>query len=104
MEGNSIHNFTTIKRVLLKEKLIYVHDKKGKLNQPLHIARYTISLSSCTHFSPSILKLSWQTAPLPLELLCWDIISSQQLYNWGYKSYKDKWLCFLILKFTLLSI
>ena len=90
MEGNSNHNFTTIRRALLKGKLISVHDKRGKLNQSLHTARHTLSPSSCTHFFPSILKLSQQTASLPLELLCWDIISSQKLYSQGYKSYKDK--------------
>ena len=78
MEGNTIHNFTTIRRALSKGKLIQVHDKRDKLNQLLHTAGHTLSLSLQLHsFSPSILKLSWQTAPLPLESLCWDIISSQ---------------------------
>ena len=36
-------------------------------------------------FPLQILKLSWQTASRPLESLCWDIINSQKLYNWGYK-------------------
>ena len=62
-----------------------MHNKRDKLNQPLHIAGNTLSPSSCTHFSPSILKLSWQTASLPLGSLCWDIINSQKLYSWGCK-------------------
>ena len=50
MEGNIIHKFTTTKRALSRGKLIQVHDKKGNLNQPLHIAGHTLSPSSCTHF------------------------------------------------------
>ena len=62
-----------------------MHDKRGKFNQLLHTARHTLSPSSCTHFSPSILKLLWQTASLPLESFCWNPISSLMLYSWGCK-------------------
>jgi len=33
-----------------------VHDKDDKLNQPMHTAGHVLSPSSCTHFSPSIMK------------------------------------------------
>ena len=58
MKENTIHNFTTTKRALSKAKPIYVHDKRSKLNQPLHTAGHTLSPSNCTHFFPSILKSS----------------------------------------------
>ena len=85
MEGNTIHKFTTTKRALSRGKLIQVHDKKCKLNQPLHIARHTLSPFSCTHFFPSILKLSWQTASLPLKSFCRDFVYSLMLHHWGCK-------------------
>ena len=37
-----------------------MHDKEDKLNQPMHMARHILSPSSCTHFSPSIIKLPWK--------------------------------------------
>ena len=81
-----------------------MHDKGGKLNQPLHTAGHTLSPSSCTHFSPSILKLSWHTAPPLLESFCWNIINSLTLHGWNYKSYKDKRLCFHIKIYMITSL
>ena len=60
-----------------------MHDKRGKLNQPLYTARHTLSPSRCAHFPPSILKLSWQTVSPPLELLYWNAINSLMLCNWS---------------------
>ena len=38
-------------------KLIQLHNKRGKLNQPLHTARHTHFPSSYTHFSSSNLEV-----------------------------------------------
>ena len=73
-----------------------MHDKRSKLNQLLHTVGHTLSPFSCTHFPPSILKLSWQIASLPLAF-CWNPISSLMLHNWATNHTKISDFAFLSL-------
>ena len=58
-----------------------MHNKRSKLNQPLHIVGHTLSPFNCAHFSHSILKSSWQTTSL-LPAFCWNPIGSLVLHTW----------------------
>ena len=78
-----------------------MHDKRNKLNQPLHTARHTLSPSSCTHFSSSILKLSWQTTSLPLGSFCWNLISSLILHSWATNHTKISYFASLFVIFII---
>ena len=56
MKGNITHIWLKTKRVLHGESHLSAWWKGIKLNQPMHTAGHILSPSSCTNFSPSIMK------------------------------------------------
>ena len=73
--------------------------KGNKLNQPMHMARLTLSPSSCTHFSLSDMKLPWKDSLHHTA----EMLSPLMWCGWSCKIWKISHHIF-VFKFILLSI
>ena len=56
MEGNITHTGPKNQKSITWGKSFKCMMKGDKLNQPMHMAEHILSPSSCTYFSPSIMK------------------------------------------------
>ena len=56
MEGNITHTGPKNQKSITWGKSFKCMMKGDKLNQPMHMAGHILSPSSCTYFSPSIMK------------------------------------------------